>query len=798
MHADRMHRLKAARAAWQAVALMALSVTLAITALGNSSTALAQVPGPELFAKEPRTPLELWDAVDYLLRTNQAKKALPYIDRFMKSKPDDAILIAIRNRYGPGSILRLSDDVATRPFVQPMADALVAAAHRYATRPERITQFISELTRTLAEQDYAVRHLREAGPDAIPFLVEALTRPDLSADDRRLIVRNMGRLDRSVIPALAAVLDSSDPLLVVDAAIAMGMIGDNEAIPFLTFPAAFSETSPLVQTAAQEAITRLTGQLFLAHLHKSAQVLTNAAWRYHRHQSEFADGPVVVWVWDNDRKAPAARQVSRTEAEGNLGLRLVQQALRLDPDNRDAQIAQISLTLDKAIERVGLSSFPTKDPASFNLTKASGPSILSEVLKTAITDGKTELAAVAATALGQVIDQTALITTGQPHSLVNALYAPHRRVQFAAAKAVADLTPTEPFPGSSRVIPTLARFVINQPLPRAVVIDSNPTRGSQLTGFLISLGYDSELELSGANGFRAAAESADVELILISYDLFRTGWGLNDILTNLEADSRTVTIPVFIYGPLNVQYKRPNLDHDYPGIKFLVQPINAEMLSRQLKGLPARLSEAERTSYAGEAVALLARIATEHKGPLIADLTAVEPVLALALNKAQTAPAAVTALGELPDPNAQRSLADVVLDPSQTPAIRKQSASKLVHSIQRFGRLITANQEAKLLTTIREETDPETRATLLTILRALSPIPPVHSSRPLPLAIPDESSTPLQIKPANAITAPQPGYNPVMPVARRSGVLPTKLIRRLYDALPDLMERSVKDARHAR
>ena len=90
---------------------------------GLVSKVLAQAPGPELFAKEPRTPLELWDAIDYLLRSNQAKKALPYIDRFMKSKPDDATLIAIRNRYGPGSILRLSDDAVTRPFAQPMVEA---------------------------------------------------------------------------------------------------------------------------------------------------------------------------------------------------------------------------------------------------------------------------------------------------------------------------------------------------------------------------------------------------------------------------------------------------------------------------------------------------------------------------------------------------------------------------------------------------------------------------------------------------------------------------------------------------
>ena len=99
--------------------------------------------GPELFAKEPRTPLELWDAIDYLLRTNQAKKALPYLDKFVKSQPNDVTLITIRNRYGPGSILRLSDDALTRPFAKPLSEAMVAAARKYASRPDRIAQFTS-------------------------------------------------------------------------------------------------------------------------------------------------------------------------------------------------------------------------------------------------------------------------------------------------------------------------------------------------------------------------------------------------------------------------------------------------------------------------------------------------------------------------------------------------------------------------------------------------------------------------------------------------------------------------------
>ena len=77
------------------------------------------------------------------------------------------------------------------------------------------------------------------------------------------------------------------------------------------------------------------------------------------------------------------------------------------------------------------------------------------------------------------------------------------------------------------------------------------------------------------------------------------------------------------------------MQQDYPGIQFLVQPVDAGMLKQQLKGLPAALSEAERAGYAREAAALLARIAAERKGPLAADLTAAEPALAVALGWAR-------------------------------------------------------------------------------------------------------------------------------------------------------------------
>jgi hypothetical protein len=386
----------------------------------------AQVPGPELFAKEPRTPLELWDAIDYLLRTNQAKKALPFLDKFVKSQPNDVTLITIRNRYGPGSILRLSDDALTRPFAKPLSEVMVAAARKYSSRPDRMTQYIARLTKTPPEQDYAVRHLREAGAYVVPFLVGALSQKDLSAQDRRLIVDNIGRLDRSVVPALAAVLESPDPTLAADAATALGAIGDRRAIAHLTFPATSPGTPAAVRTAAQAAIARLTGRPFETQQRTPVQVLTNVAWQFHRHQIELPGDPVVIWEWNKEQNTVVPRELPPTEAEAILGLRFANEALRLSPGDRSAQVVRLSLALEKAIERVGFTSFLAQDQATFATTMAAGPSLLNEVLKTAIADGKTDLAAMTASALGRVIDKTALAATGRPHPLVESIYAPGR------------------------------------------------------------------------------------------------------------------------------------------------------------------------------------------------------------------------------------------------------------------------------------------------------------------------------------------------------------------------------------
>jgi HEAT repeat protein len=683
--------------------------------------ALAQAPGPELFAKEPRTPLELWEAADYLIRTGQANKAVPYLERFEKSQPDDATWVAIRGRYGLGSVLRLDANPATRPYAQRAADALAAAVRRYTTRPDRIARFVAELTGTPEEQDYAVRHLQEAGPYAVPFLVEALRRPGLSTRERELLVHNIGRLDRSAVPALLAVLDSSEPALVADAATALGQIRAPEAEPYLTFLAASAGTAPRVRAAASGAVARIVSQPFAASPRTPVQVLTAAAWSHHRERPEFPEEPVTIWEWDGKKNVPVPRDVTRAEANSILGLRFARDALRLDPGDRSAQVAQLSLALERATRQVHPEAVPAQTPDVFAVATSAGPSVLSEVLETAVADGKADLAAVAALAVAKVTHRADLPAAGRPHPLVRALAAPGRRTQFIAARALVDLAPDRPFSGSSLVVPALARFINNQPLSRAIVIDSNPNRGGRIAGFLRDLGYHPELEPTGSDGFRAAVLTADIELVLVSFDLFEGSWRLTDTLANLQADARTAGLPLFVYGPYDLRIKRPNLERGFPGIRYLVPPLDAATLERELKPLPRALPAEERARYAREAVTLLDRIARNGRSPMAADLRAVEPELTAALNSPETVQAAASALSELPDPDAQRSLLDLVLDPSRPANLRRSAADRVVHSIQRFKPLITARQEARLVATLDQEADPGVRAGLASIIKVLKP-----------------------------------------------------------------------------
>lgn len=723
----------------RALCVRACVLGLIAIAAAPCGIAMAQPPGPESFAKEPKTPTELWDAIDYLVRVGQIDKAAPYLAAFVKTNPDDAMLVALRDKYGVGSFLRLTDDAKTREVGEKLFTQMTAAAVREATKPERIERFASALTATTEERTYAIEQLRSAGPRAVPAIAARLLTPQLDAQSKAKLTASLGGLDKTAVPAIIGLLAAPDAGVAAAAAQALGAIGDRRALADLTIPAALPDVDPSVQTAARVAIARITGKPYSAQPRAAGRLLADMAWAYERNKIPFPSENVELWIWDAQGGLhPVAMPAS--DAEEALGLKFADAALRIDPNDRGARVARLSLALDKEIARTGLVKFPGKDANGlYAEALAAGPGVLGAVLENAIRDGKSELGAIAATLLGQVAKPTSAGGEGGMAPLIAGLSAPDSRIAFASARAIALLNPTAPFAGSSRVVPVLARRLIAQKTPKAVIIDSSIDRANLLASSVRKLGYDTVAAETGPAGFQAAVKSSDVELVFIEPSLVDQSWRLSDLIANLRGDARSARLPIFLYGGAKLEPKFRSFTDADPRIAYLITPLDEQGLKRQIDRKPPAmtakpLSAEEREIQAKEAAALLAQIAGRSGGPFTAGLADIEPALAAAvfspdLNVA--GPSAFT-LGEVPGAPAQRTLADILLDPSRPLQLRLTAADRLSRSIQRFGALVSASQEAKLDEEFKaaDTGDPNLRAALSAVKGSLVPEP--ERSAPAP------------------------------------------------------------------
>lgn len=760
------------------------AATLAV-ALGGGfvpPSVRAQAPGAELFAKPPQTPLEYWDAVDYLVRTGQPGQAAPYLQAFLQANPDDATLLQIRDRYGVGSVLNLADYPETRPQAESLLNRFNEAARRQARDPERLRRFVAALTGSQTEQRYALENLRPAGPYAVPYIVETLSEPGLSGRDRGRLVVNLARLGPPALPAIVAMLDAPDATLAADAADALGRLGDPRAIPFLTFSAVRQPESVLTEPARQ-AIAQLTGRSWGSQIRSPLRLLIGEAERYLTHTGSLGADPAEVWVWQDGNVAP--RPATTGQIEGYYGLKLARQALTLVPTDRQAQGLVAALALQKSVESVGIAAFPQQDPlGAYALAVAAGPEVMANVLRLALDRNLPDVAAAAATVLGNVADRDVLyIPTSPPHPLVAALDASDRRTRFAAAQALVNLEPPRPFPGSSRVVPVLAQFAAVRTAPRVVVVDGSPTRANTVASTLSQLGFDPLVASSGKEGFRLAASSADVEAVLIEPTALVEPWTARDLIVNLRADSRTRELPVLIHAQLDLQNRLRTIVQDNPKVAFIVTPVSARAsapsLQRELARLGARpLSAAERAAYAQQATGLLATLANRPGNPFEADLPSYEPTLTAGLSNPPIAPAAVAGLAQLPVADAQRSLADTVLETSRPEPLRLQAAVALVRSLQRFGTLLTDAQQQRLTQALDEAASPQLRNVLSTVLGALRPRAEVVGPRLQaldPAAVlapaPDAAAEPAPVPPPS----PSPVSDP-MGAAREAGEAPARLL----------------------
>lgn len=600
--------------------------------------AVGQAPGLESFAVPPRTPDELIRAIDYLVRVGLEKQAVDLARKLSAIDADDDTLDAMRTSYGSGKLLALqsTNEPNLNAAMSRFVDKLNAASKRVANDPDRIARLIDQLSATVEERDIAAERLARLGPATIGPFIRELSAPDISPEKRADLQFALNRLESSAVPGLVGSLRHPDESVRSAMLEALGRIGDARALPWVVFEAVRPRGA---KPAAEKAAIALNGG---SALNDPVRYLVSESARYLDRDVYFGDPLVEAWFWDVRDNSLKSLTLPAESARGAIGYRLGRMALELDPANEAAQTLMVSMLLDEESRRLG-AAFPDEDPlGAWPMSLASGPRTLGYVLKRALITGRHENVAILSTqALGKVSKRSDLAASnGRSHILVEALDSPDRRVQFEAAKALSDLAPDRIFAGSSRVVPTMARFLRSNPVaPRAVVINDNVGKGSEWVSHLRAMGYDAVLEISSNHAFEEIVARADVELVLVSTFLDPAGWALHETVANFKADSRTAGIPLIVVGPLDARSRLSTLLGSGSNLGFMVDPANEAWAKRQIEAQLARmdrqeLTADERRKFADEAARILGRIAASGDASIFSTaVKSLEPVLKARLTK---------------------------------------------------------------------------------------------------------------------------------------------------------------------
>jgi HEAT repeat protein/CheY-like chemotaxis protein len=676
---------------------------------------------------EPKTPVELFDAAvlcDRLYRPVLAKR---YLEKFLQSNPPDALLLDVRDKYGPALFLRFAHNPDLQPFGAQVAELTTAATRRRSEDTAYLDSLIHNLGGQPEDRDTAQEMLENIGPTVVPRILQHVAAPQAN-ESVEILVQAMVHMGQKVVPVLLGALESTNDAVRVAALQALGYLGSKRAVLYLLAPA-FSEHEPTgVRHAARLALSHILGVSAergdgpssygaAAELRKAARdaLANRLVW-------PTTDGFTEVWTWNEASKAVVDNHIPPAAASIYAAVRFSRAALALSPENPETQALMVASDFawqSQAKGDRGAISIGTYDTA---LTM--GADVLAHALAIGLKVGNPGVSVNALHALGALGVRHQLFGTQAPHSpVLAALNDPSSEVQYAAAVAILQSEPDRRFRGSQRVVEVLTRAISGTHSPFAVVIDSNHERANETAGLLTQIGFETVTAFTGREGFDVAAERANVVLVAVQANVIR--WPLSQTISNLRADARTAQIPIVIYGP---EYVRPQIAGTlvyYPQITFIPESSTEGAVEAQAgpflkRALALAETPAGREQRIADATGWLARIARSNRTDIFPLDPAADALMSLSTER-PTSANAMAALAAIPRGDVQRHFAQLASTDRFDLSIRLEAAHQLAAHIQRYGLLLPRSEATTLEQAWHEATDPELATALSVAVGMLQP-----------------------------------------------------------------------------
>lgn len=710
---------------------------------------------------EPKTPNELFDAVVLMVDLARPEIAKLYLQKFMESDPPDDLLLALREKHGPGIFLKFSNIEELQPLSIDLLNRNNAAFSKFARDPARLDALLKDLVSgTAAEKTVAQHQMQTSGVNVVPALISALGTPAY-AEHQNALVEMLALIGREAVPPLKAALIAPQPQVRQAAIQALGLIRDPSAIPDLLRFAGQAEPSE-DKSSASKAIAKILRTPSIPNSESSgvANRLLQQARDYFQGKTQYVLGTdklATTWVWSDPLGTVEERRVPPATAAMQDALFFAKAALDVAPDRQDVQTFYLVVLLAQEAALQGVSQPLKSGPGSIvDLASSLGPDAVTRALGEALDLHQTR----AAVAALQILSKTGRVAqvrnvSGKQSVLQRSLAYPDRRVQFAAVQTILALDPASAYPGTDRVVAILGRALTQAEAtqPRGLVLDSVIERGQTLSGFLRDLNYEPTFLRTGREGFKTAATAQEVDLVLVDINIQR--WALSETIANFKADPRTTDLPIVIYGSSSNARAARVQTQQYRNVIFIEEPSASDDLRDQLTGFLASQAEPpltaeERSSKALAAAQLLAFISSGQRRRMY-DLTPIEPQLLTAVENLELATPLMPVVGALPTKSAQSRLASLAGENGIPLPERTLAARQLTQHVRLHGLLISKEQVLALNQAWEQTADGPFHAELSSLMGLLQPNPNLIGERLRSSSI---SQAPA---PAPTPTPPEPG-----------------------------------------
>jgi hypothetical protein len=566
----------------------------------------------------------------------------------------------------------------------------------YATRrsnPDYIIATINEMSTGSRAYDNNLPRLAKSGELAVKVCVDILRNPDqreLNSTARR-ILRDLGR---TALAPLYAATEMKDPDTLVDICSALGDIGYDSTVPYL---------SRLLHDPSQADEVHIAARNGLLHMGIGDPESIDTADQYYTLAEKFyygtssvkpsGDKTAYVWYWREDRGL--TKLDVPTPAFGDvMAMRAAEYTLKIDPSRGHAVGLWLAANTKREADLPPGTTDPTHrgDPDAHYYDVSSGVSYLNDALGRALHDRDAAVALKLTHAMQEIIGEDSIVgSEGEP--VIQALFFPHRLVRYEAAFALAEAMPTQPFSGSDRVAPLLVE-AMNQTARPNILAVAPAGKIDDIRDALKGLGYGA---VTGTDPTQTANEAdalPSIDVILVSED--------SDVGTMIALSKNNVRLqeaPVVVLTHIDDSPYKVQSVND-PMLTAAVMPTKDAMqaqlklaidAAREHSGI-APLTDEEATRYSLRAADLLQNLALSH-GQVI-NLGVVEPGLLAALNdvRPQIVIASGKVLSFLNSQSAQNALADKANDNATPTDVRVSLYESLAANARFFGNHLNSDQ----------------------------------------------------------------------------------------------------------